>query len=340
MSPSVSRRGISVAPSGRQARSRGDAHIDLGHLRRAHHGARFAFCDPSAEIQDKQPVDHGNERMDDVLDPDDGDAWSRGYLDGATSSPHSPSVSPPAISSRRRSRGSVASARASSSRFRSSRVSVPARRLASGRSPVRSRIDAQESTASLSRRRPAKAAPTSRFSNTVRLTNGCGIWNERAIPARARACGDARVVYPRRRGRTVPPSGRSAPAMRLKSEDLPAPFGPMMPSAAPASPSEVELVRDDDRAEGLAQRRARGSRLQDHETPPESSSSGKRSENDDPIVTDVPDLSGGPEGRRIREMARRRVATPRESLGRGRIPCDARLTEPRIHGGAHASVPS
>ena len=53
----------------------------------------------------------------------------------STSSWHSLSVSPPAISSRSSRRGSVASARASSSRLRSSSVSVPARRLASGSKP-------------------------------------------------------------------------------------------------------------------------------------------------------------------------------------------------------------
>ena len=54
------------------------------------------------------------------------------------------------------------------------------------------------------------------------------------MPARARACGgSARDVLPSRRMRAG--IGRSAPAIRLKSDDLPAPFGPMMPSAAPAS---------------------------------------------------------------------------------------------------------
>ena len=35
--------------------------------------------------------------------------------------------------------------------------------------------------------------------------------------------------------RMAPPSGRSAPAIRLKSDVLPAPFGPMMPSAVPSA---------------------------------------------------------------------------------------------------------
>ena len=54
----------------------------------------------------------------------------------ATSSRHSCSVSPPAISSRSSSFGSVASARASSSRLRSSSVSEPASTLAFRDRPV------------------------------------------------------------------------------------------------------------------------------------------------------------------------------------------------------------
>ena len=42
-------------------------------------------------------------------------------------------------------------------------------------------------------RRPWMAA-TSRFSNTVRFSNGCGIWNERPMPAMQRARGGARVM--------------------------------------------------------------------------------------------------------------------------------------------------
>src|SRR5262249_4616905 len=38
---------------------------------------------------------------------------------------------------------------------------------------------------------------------------------------------------------TAPASGRSSPVMRLNSVDLPAPFGPMMPSASPAATSRL-----------------------------------------------------------------------------------------------------
>ena len=77
-------------------------------------------------------LDHREQRMQDVLDPDDGRAaaWTSRMV--STSASHSPSVRPPAISSSSSIFGSVASARASSSRLRSSRVSETPTRLALG----------------------------------------------------------------------------------------------------------------------------------------------------------------------------------------------------------------
>ena len=109
----------------------------------------------------------------------------------STSSWHSPSVRPPAISSSSSSRGSVASARASSSRLRSSSVS-DAGRLVGARQQMP--VSLEDVGAAVARPRASrlplpKAAATSRFSNTVRFSNGCGIWYERPMPARQRCCG-------------------------------------------------------------------------------------------------------------------------------------------------------
>ncbi len=119
----------------------------------------------------------------------------------------------------------AACARAGSAR-RPSRLAWPA-------SPVSSQDrGAARRPTSRSRLRRPKAAATSRFSNTVSRSNGCGIW-KRAADARAAArSGGARVMsLPSKRMR--PAFGRRLPVIRLNSVVLPAPFGPMMPSASP-----------------------------------------------------------------------------------------------------------
>ena len=50
---------------------------------------------------------------------------------------------------------------------------------------------------------------------------------------------------------TRPPSGATVPVMMPNSVVLPAPFGPMMPSASPRSEREVDVVGDDHGAEAL-----------------------------------------------------------------------------------------
>ena len=69
--------------------------------------------------------------------------------------------------------------------------------------------------------------------------NGCGIWNERAMPARQRRSGVSRVMS-RPSNSTRPESGATVPVIMPNSVVLPAPFGPMMPSASP-SPSERSM---------------------------------------------------------------------------------------------------
>src|SRR4029077_17639476 len=52
--------------------------------------------------------------------------------------------------------------------------------------------------------------------------------------ARGGAC-----VMSRPSNQTAPPSGRMSPVIRLNNVDLPAPFGPMMPSASPGATSRL-----------------------------------------------------------------------------------------------------
>src|SRR6202161_2280712 len=89
---------------------------------------------------------------------------------------------------------------------------------------------------------PPNNAATERFSNTERCSNGSGIWKDRPRPARQR-CSGAKAVMSRPFSRMRPRSGRSMPVMRLNKVDLPAPFGPMMPSASPrASDKSMSLA--------------------------------------------------------------------------------------------------
>src|ERR1700722_8947957 len=89
---------------------------------------------------------------------------------------------------------------------------------------------------------PPNSAATERFSNTERCSNGSGIWNDRPRPARQR-CSGGKVVMSRPFSTMRPRSGRSMPVMRLNRVDLPAPFGPMMPSASPrASDKSMSLA--------------------------------------------------------------------------------------------------
>src|SRR5262245_6522513 len=63
--------------------------------------------------------------------------------------------------------------------------------------------------------------------------NGCGIWNERANPLRQRRSAGNRVMSSPANS-TRPESGGTVPAAMPNKGVLPAPFGPMMPSASPS----------------------------------------------------------------------------------------------------------
>ena len=71
-----------------------------------------------------------------------------------------------------------------------------------------------------------------RFSSTVMLLNGRGIWKLRAMPRRARKWG-GNWVMSSPQNTTLPVWGRSAPEMQLISVVLPEPFGPIRPNRSP-----------------------------------------------------------------------------------------------------------
>ena len=81
--------------------------------------------------------------------------------------------------------------------------------------------------------------------------NGCGIWNERPMPMRQRRSGASRVMSVPANSTRRPASGATVPAMMPNSVVLPAPFGPMMPSASPSASARSIAVRHDHGAEPL-----------------------------------------------------------------------------------------
>jgi hypothetical protein len=147
-------------------------------------------------------------------------------------------------SSEIRSFGCVAIARASSILRNSTWLSLVADTSAFDARPIRVRIDimmsrrcAAETGSSVT---AAKSSATMRFSATVMLLNGRGIWKLRAMPRRVRICGCKRVMSSSR-NTTVPGSVRNAPEIQLISVVFPEPFGPMRPKRSPGQMSTLTL---------------------------------------------------------------------------------------------------
>ena len=134
-------------------------------------------------------------------------------------------------------RGRVASARATSRRFRPATVSAAAGLSNCGPRPRRWPTSSASAKASrrLGRRRKA---PTAIFSRTESPAKGCTIWKVRARPSFARSCG-LRPVISSPSNNTSPALGCSKPAIIAKSVVLPAPFGPINPVIEPSRTSKV-----------------------------------------------------------------------------------------------------
>ena len=141
----------------------------------------------AAEVDRDQPVDDREERVDDVLDPDDRrsarpeipDRLDQ-LVDLGLDQPTGDLVEQTAAV------GCVASARASSRRLRCNNVSEPARTLGRSSRRARSRISitVRVRVGARSRLLPNRT-PTSTFSNTVSRSNGCGIWMRAGDPGAA-----------------------------------------------------------------------------------------------------------------------------------------------------------
>src|SRR5216683_443198 len=142
-------------------------------------------------------------------------------------------VRPAIASSSSRTLGSVASARAISSRLRPGVPSERAGASASLLMPTRSST-ARARTSASARWEVRRNAPIITFSSTDMLSNVCGTWNVRASPRRARASGGMLVMsWPS--NNTLPDVDRMSPVRQLKKVDLPAPFGPIRPRMSPCS---------------------------------------------------------------------------------------------------------
>src|SRR6267154_2893810 len=142
-------------------------------------------------------------------------------------------VRPAIASSSNRTLGSVASARAISSRLRpgvpSERAGASASLLMPTRSSTaRARISASE------RCEVRRNAPIITFSSTDMPSNVCGTWKVRARPRCARASG-VRLVMSWPSNRTLPEVDNRSPVRQLNKVDLPAPFGPIRPRMSPCS---------------------------------------------------------------------------------------------------------
>src|SRR5581483_6522124 len=142
-------------------------------------------------------------------------------------------VSPAIASSSSRIFGSVASARAISSRLRPGVPSERAGASASFSMPTRSSTARAFLSASV-RCTLRRKAPIITFSSTVMPSKVCGTWKVRASPSCARSSG-VTLVMSRPASSTWPDVTFKSPVRQLKKVDLPAPFGPIKPRMSPCS---------------------------------------------------------------------------------------------------------
>src|SRR5260370_16197446 len=142
-------------------------------------------------------------------------------------------VRPAIASSSSRTFGSVASARAISSRLRPGVPSDRAGASATLLMPTRSSTARARASASV-RWDVRRNAPIITFSSTDMLSNVCGTWKVRARPSCARSSG-VKLVMSWPSNKTLPDVDSRSPVRQLKKVDLPAPFGPIRPRMSPCS---------------------------------------------------------------------------------------------------------
>src|SRR3954451_20462927 len=142
-------------------------------------------------------------------------------------------VSPAIASSSSRIFGSVASARAISSRLRPGVPSDCAGSFANALKPTRSST-ARALVSASERCGVRRNAPIITFSSTDMPSKVCGTWKVRASPRCARASG-VRLVMSCPSSKTCPEVDSRSPVRQLNSVDLPAPLGPISPRISPCS---------------------------------------------------------------------------------------------------------
>src|SRR5258708_16346570 len=142
-------------------------------------------------------------------------------------------VRPAMASSSKRTLGSVASARAISSRLRPGVPSDRAGASASLLMPTRARTARARVSAS-ARCDVRRNAPVITVSSTDMPSNVCGTWKVRASPSCARASG-VKLVMSCPSNKTLPDVDNRSPVRQLKNVDLPTPFGPINPTMSPCS---------------------------------------------------------------------------------------------------------
>jgi hypothetical protein len=121
-------------------------------------------------------------------------------------------------------------------------VSPAGRRCAFASSPMVRKISpALGATLGARASRPAYSSGMPRFSSTVMLVKGLGIWKVRTMPSRVRWCGGNAVI-----SRAVEADraaiDRQHAETQLMSVVLPDPFGPMRPKRSPALTDRGDAV--------------------------------------------------------------------------------------------------
>src|SRR3954453_14808046 len=142
-------------------------------------------------------------------------------------------VNPAIASSSSRIFGSVASARAISSRLRPGVPSDFAGAFANALNPTRSST-ARALVSAWDRCGVRRNAPIITFSSTDMPSNVCGTWKVRASPRWARASG-VRLVISCPSSKTLPEVESRSPGNQFNNVDLPAPLGPIRPRMSPCS---------------------------------------------------------------------------------------------------------
>ena len=222
------------------------AEVRLAHPRVAHDLVGRAFRDERPEVEHVDALHEVEHHVGVVLDEEHrGAALLVHDAEGLGSARVSTRSRPDDGSSSSSRRGSVISARPTSTNRPCPRLSASIGRAASRVRPSSSSVESMRAFSSplglpipsrsfhSAVRWPRERSATSRCSRTVMPANSSMRWNVRAMPSLARLCCGSRPIETPP-NRTVPSSGRSVPDKQLNSVVLPAPLGPIRPTTSPS----------------------------------------------------------------------------------------------------------